>query len=65
MGGRPRVSVSPQEASRWDPPTVWGAEGGAEVRALGSGRMGISVLARGDFEGHRGLGRPCPFFRPE
>ena len=63
--GHPRCSVSPQEAGRPDVPAVQRPEGWAEVRALGSGRVGPSVLAQAAFEGRRGLGGPCPFSHPE
>ena len=65
LGGRPRVSVSPQESSRPIPPALRQAEGQPEVRALARGSVGPSVLARGAFEGRRGLGGPCLFSRPE
>ena len=48
-----------------DPPGVQRAEAGAEVRALASGSVAPSVLARGAFEGHQGLRGPCAFSRPE
>ena len=56
------VRVTP---SRPDLPAVRLVEGQAEVRVLASGNVGPSVLARGAFEGHRGLGGPCLFSRPE
>ena len=65
MEGQPTVRVSPQKAGRPDPPSVQGTEGRAEVRALGSGSVGTSILAQGAFEGYLGLQRPCPFSRPE
>ena len=55
------VRVSPDKAGRPDPPSVQGAEGRAEVRALVSRSVGRSILARGGMECHLGLEGPCPF----
>ena len=65
LGGRPRLRVSPQEAGKPDRLAMRSAEQWPEVRALASGSVGPSVLARGAFECLWGLGKPCPLFRHE
>ena len=58
------VRVSPQEARRPNPPAVQRAEGRAEVRVLGSGSQGPSVLARGGFRRSLGARKTLPLLRP-
>ena len=55
LGDQRRVTVSPQEAGRSDPPAVFRAERQVEVRALTSGNVGPSALGRGAIKGRQGL----------
>ena len=65
LGARPRVSVRTQDAGRPYLPALRQEEGQAEVRARASGSVGPTILARGAFEGLRGLRGPYPFSHPE
>ena len=65
LEGRPRVSVSPQEAGSPEWRVVWLAEGWAKVRALVSASVGPRVWAWGTFKCRPGPGGLCPFSRPE
>ena len=58
LGVRPRVRVSPQEASRHQLMAVGRAEGRDKVRGLGRASVGLRVLAWRAFEYHRRLGGP-------